>query len=246
MMTDTDDSLLKKINTAVAEHNTAEQAVTTAESAVTTAVSELTSKSMVVGQLLLEAKKRHPKKADFEAFLNLVIGLGRSRAYECMRIAGGGTTEEQSRKRNRERQRKHREAKKKLPKAKPQSKPDPKHESVTETDVTESAKRNLPFDISKYDQALKRAQNAALGTEVPPEPTGTTTTGTTTTGTTTTPLLDFDRSTAAKRSQGSRDPLNEFKYACKTWLPQIADEADRQEALRFAAEMLAGKNAEAA
>ena len=56
-----DQALLDKLNAAVAEHNAAEQAVTTAQS-------ELVSKSKAVGLLLLEARKRHPKVADFEAF----------------------------------------------------------------------------------------------------------------------------------------------------------------------------------
>jgi hypothetical protein len=53
-----DEALLQKINTAVAAANEAEK---TAE----TAKAELVSRSKVVGQLLLEAKKRHPKVADF-------------------------------------------------------------------------------------------------------------------------------------------------------------------------------------
>src|SRR6516225_7220977 len=61
-MAENDEVLLNKINTAVAEHNAAERAVTTAQA-------ELVSKSKVLGQLLLEVKKRHPKAADFEAFL---------------------------------------------------------------------------------------------------------------------------------------------------------------------------------
>ena len=83
-MADNDEVLLGKINAAVAEHNAAVRAVTTAQA-------ELVSKSKVLGQLLLEVKKRHPKVADFEAFLKRVNGLHRSRAYDCMRIAGGRT-----------------------------------------------------------------------------------------------------------------------------------------------------------
>ena len=48
------------------------------EKAVTSAQTELVSRSRVVGQLV-EAKKRHPKVADFEAFLKRVDGLKRSR-----------------------------------------------------------------------------------------------------------------------------------------------------------------------
>jgi hypothetical protein len=66
-MADNDEALLGKINAAVAEHNAAERAVTTAQA-------ELVSKSKVLGQLLLEVKKRHPKAADFEAFLKRVNG----------------------------------------------------------------------------------------------------------------------------------------------------------------------------
>jgi hypothetical protein len=145
-MADNDEALLGKINAAVAEHNAAERAVTTAQA-------ELVSKSKVLGQLLLEVKKRHTKTADFEAFLKRVNGLGRSRAYDLLRLAGGRTTDEELRKDARERVRKHR-AKKKLP--------TPEPVSVTDPDVTESSKRiTQSAEIS--------AQNAAL--DVEPEPT---------------------------------------------------------------------------
>jgi hypothetical protein len=79
-MTDTNEALLSKINAAVAKHNAAEQAVTTAQS-------ELVSKSKVVGQLLLEAKKRHPKVADFEAFEGLRPTAPCRRAHHRRRTA---------------------------------------------------------------------------------------------------------------------------------------------------------------
>jgi hypothetical protein len=210
-MADNDEVLLGKINAAVAEHNAAERAVTTAQA-------ELVSKSKVLGQLLLEVKKRHPKAADFEAFLKRVNGLGRSRAYDLLRLAGGRTTDEELRKDARERVRKHR-AKKKLP--------TPEPVSVTDPDVTESSKRITHSPEISAEE--RRAQNAAL--DVEPEPT---------------PLPDFDRSAEAKRNQRSRIALNEFTYACKNYLPRITEEADRQEALRIVTEMLADKKAKAA
>ena len=210
-MADNDEVLLGKINAAVAEHNAAERAATTARA-------ELVSKSKVLGQLLLEVKKRHPKAADFEAFLKRVNGLGRSRAYDLLRLAGGRTTDEELRKDARERVRKHR-AKKKLP--------TPEPVSVTDPDVTESSKRITQSDEISAEE--RRAQNAAL--DVEPEPI---------------PLPDFDRSAEAKRKQRSRIALNEFTYACKNYLPRITEEADRLEALRIVTEMLADKKAKAA
>ena len=112
-MADNDEVLLGKINAAVAEHNAAEK--------------DLVSKSKVVGQLLLEAKKLHPAKKDFEAFLRRINGLHISRAYDLLRLAGGRVTDEELRKEARERQKKSR-AKRKLPK------PEPQPESVTVTD----------------------------------------------------------------------------------------------------------------
>jgi hypothetical protein len=210
-MADNDEVLLGKINTAVAEHNAAERAVTTAQA-------ELVSKSKVLGRLLLEVKKRHPKAADFEAFLKRVNGLGRSRAYDLLRLAGGRTTDEELRKDARERVRKHR-AKKKLP--------TPEPVSVTDPDVTESSKRITQSAEISAEERL--AQNATLDTESEP-----------------TPVPEFDRSTGVRESQRSQIPLNEFKFACKNWLPKITEEADRQEALRFITEMLADKKAKAA
>jgi hypothetical protein len=150
-MADTDSVLLGKINAAVAEHNAAEQAVTTAQS-------ELVSKSKVVGQLLLEAKKHHPKVADFEAFLKRVKGLKLSRAYDLLRLAGGRTTDEELRKDARERVRKHR-AKKKIP-ARPKSITEPEPVSVTDPDVTESHKRITQSPEISAEE--RRSQNAAL------------------------------------------------------------------------------------
>jgi len=170
-MADNDEALLGKINAAVADHNAAEKAVTTAQS-------ELVSKSKVVGHLLLEAKNRHPKVADFESFLKRVNGLGRSRAYDLLRLAGGRTTDEELRKDARERVRKHR-AKKKLP--------TPEPVSVTDPDVTESSKRITQSPEIRAEE--RRAQNAAL--DVEPEPI---------------PLPDFDRSARRKESNARVSP----------------------------------------
>jgi hypothetical protein len=123
-----DQALLDKINAAVATANEAEAIATTAQA-------KLVSRSRVVGELLLEAKKRHPKIADFEAFLKRVDGLKRSRAYDLMRLAGGRTTDEQLRQEARERQRKSRANKKKVPPPTPRK---PESISVTEPHVTES------------------------------------------------------------------------------------------------------------
>ena len=130
-MTVNERELLAKINAAVAAANAAETKVTTAQA-------ELVSRSKTVGLLLLEAKKLHPAVKDFEAFLRKVQGLKLSRAYDCMRVAGGRTTDEEIRKATRDRVEKHR-ASKKLPGPTPTPKPVPRKLSVTKPDVTESA-----------------------------------------------------------------------------------------------------------
>ena len=142
------DDLLAKINEAVAAANEAETTVTTAQA-------ELVSRSKKVGLLLLEAKKLHPAVKDFEAFLKRIDGLGLSRAYDFLGLAGGRTTEEEIRKATRDRVKKHRTSKK-LPKPAPAPKADPKPEpiSVTSTPVTESAEENA---------ARRKAENAELG-----------------------------------------------------------------------------------
>ena len=203
MKTDTDEVLLGEINKAVAT--------------MAAAQTELVSRSKAVGELLLEAKKLHPAKKDFDAFLRRVNGLHISRAYDLLRLAGGRVTDEELRQEARERQRKSR-AKRKLPKPEPQS------ESVTVTDPPTRIAQSP--EISTQE---RRAQNAALDTESEP-----------------TPVPKFDRSTGMKESQRSQIHLNEFKFACKNWLPKITEEADRQEALRFVTEMLADKKAKAA
>ena len=96
--------LLTKINEAVAAAHEAEKAAETAKG-------ELVSRSKTLGLLLLEGKKLHRKVEDFEAFLKKVPGIkSLSWAYDCMRVAGGRTTDEQLRKDARERQQKVRDA----------------------------------------------------------------------------------------------------------------------------------------
>jgi hypothetical protein len=144
-----DAELLAKINEAVAVANEAETKVTTAQA-------ELVSRSKTVGLLLLEAKKLHPSVMDFEAFLRKVQGLKLSRAYDCMRVAGGRTTDEEIRKAARDRVEKHRK-KKKLPGPTPT--PEPQKLSVTKPDVTETAEideRKAPdLDLSAKERAAK-------------------------------------------------------------------------------------------
>jgi hypothetical protein len=106
---DQDNALLTKLNTAVKAANEAETSVTAAQT-------ELVSRSKVVGQLLLEAKKLHPAVKDFEAYLKRVDGLKLSRAYDLLRLAGGRTTDEELRKEARERRRKSRAKSKTQPK----------------------------------------------------------------------------------------------------------------------------------
>jgi hypothetical protein len=130
---DQDDVLLTKLNVAVKAANEAEASVTTAQA-------ELVSRSKAVGLLLLEAKKLHPKVKDFEAYLKRVDGLGLSRAYDFLRLAGGRTTDEELRKEARERQRKSRATKPKtLPKPTPEPKRPEPEVSVTVTETAESA-----------------------------------------------------------------------------------------------------------
>jgi hypothetical protein len=225
-MANIDEALLGKLNAAVAEHNAAEQAVTTAQS-------ELVSKSKVVGQLLLEAKERHPKVKDFETFLKRVNGLKLSRAYDLLRLAGGRATDEELRQDARDRQRKSR-AKKKAPSpVKP----------ITSEPKPEPTFRDKPYVTESQEISIeeRQAQNADLDAEpeptLPPEPVAM-------------PEPDsmWTRKPVSteKRKEWSRRALNEFTWACKNWLTKVTEEADRQEALRIVTEILADKKAKAA
>jgi hypothetical protein len=157
------DSLLDKIKAAVAKVNEAEKAAETAKA-------ELVSRSRVVGELLLEAKKRYPKVADFETFLKGVNGLKRSRAYDLMRLAGGRITDEQLREEARDRQRKSRSKKTKLPpnspKAKPKEEPEPTFRdkpSVTESPTISTEQRRAEMaalDSSSEERAAKESARA--------------------------------------------------------------------------------------
>jgi hypothetical protein len=118
------------------------------------------SRSQALGLLLLEAKKQHPKKKDFETYLKSVDGLSLSRAYDYLRLAGGRTTDEELREEARERKRKSRDKAKDQPKLKPkQPTPEPKKESVT---VTDSAEESAERRKAEYAQAPEeKAASAA-------------------------------------------------------------------------------------
>jgi hypothetical protein len=141
--------LLEKLNIAVKAANEAEQSVTTAQA-------ELVSRSKTVGLLLLEAKKLHPKVADFESFLKKINGFKLSRAYDLLRLAGGRTTDEELKKETRERVRRHREKQKLSPKPQPLPAPMPPSAITTEYDlsvtVTETAEESAD---------RRKAENAA-------------------------------------------------------------------------------------
>src|SRR5262249_2160234 len=155
-------NLLDKIKHAFAAVNEAEQTTLIAKSEFDKQSTELVSRSKALGLLLLEAKKLHPKVVDFQKYLKDVEGLGLSRAYDCIRLAGGRSTDEELRQDARERQRKSRKKRKRLPPpaatdsvTDTESTPDPKppHEesqpepqpddSVTEPDVTESSEVSI-------------------------------------------------------------------------------------------------------
>jgi hypothetical protein len=165
-----DQALLDKLNAAVAEHNTAEKAHEAAEKAREATHGELVSRSKAVGLLLLEARKRHPKLPDFEAFLKRVNGLKLSRAFDLLRLAGDRVTDEQLRQEARERQRKSRAKKAKIPPpAKPiTAEPKPKPDSVTTPHVTESQeisveqrrRENANLDLSAEERAAKASAHA--------------------------------------------------------------------------------------
>jgi hypothetical protein len=112
-------ALLVKIRAAVKAANKTEAAALKANKLLHNAIKistvvqdKLVSCSKAVGLLLIEAKKLHPAVKDFEAFLKRVNGLKLARAYECMKIAEGRTTDEVVREATRKRVAKHRAAKK--------------------------------------------------------------------------------------------------------------------------------------
>jgi hypothetical protein len=145
MTSNSEHALLKKINKAVAAANEAEATVTTAQA-------ELVSRSKALGLLLLEAKKLHPAVKDFEMFLKRVDGLQRTRAYDCMRVAGGRITDEELRQQERDRKRKTR-AKNKLPK--PVSGTNPLVPESLEVSIEERKAQHAALDQSAEEDAEK-------------------------------------------------------------------------------------------
>ena len=114
--------------------------------------------------LLLEARKLHPAVKDFEAFLKKVHGLGRSRAYDLLRLAGGRTTDDELKKDARDRKRKSRE-KQKETQNKELPKPEPKPISVTEPHVTEipiEDRRQAMADLATAEFTPEEKSDRAL------------------------------------------------------------------------------------
>jgi hypothetical protein len=125
-------------------------AVIGAETTAETAKANLVSHSRALGELLIQAKRRHPAVKDFEAFLKRVDGLKLSRAYDLMRLAGGRITDEKLREEARDRQRKSRAKKKVLPPVKPiTAEPEPTFRDKPH--VTESL--TIPIEQRKADMA---------------------------------------------------------------------------------------------
>lgn len=212
--------LLTKLNEAVAAANAAQ--------------GELVSRSKAVGLLLLEARKLHPKVADFKAFLGKVNGLKSvSWAYDLMKLAGGRTTEAELRKDAADRQAESR-AKKRLakPEPTPEPTPEPKPKQalldsgrVIELgadgfrDVTE--KPSLPAtarqETAEESAERRKAENAEL-----------------------------ELSAEEKAAKQSAHFLSEFIIACRSHLPKITVEADRQKARLLVSELTMVKTKKAA
>jgi hypothetical protein len=206
------DKLLVRLNEAVAAVNEAQK---TAE----TAKAELISRSMTVGRLLLEAKKLYPALKDFNAYLAKVNGLGQSRAYELLALAGGRKTDEEIRQATRNRVKRHRA--KSLPKAKPIPLPEPKlvpeqepvpepgKVSVTSPNVTESEAAEASAEQRKaaYAAAEPADHSAANDSPAPEE-------------------------TWKSNAFGGVSALSMFKAAADQWLPQMS-EPDRVEAINY-------------
>ena len=106
-----DRNLIKRIDDACAQIETAKAA--------------WFDRSVELGKLLGEAKQRHPKVADFEAFLKETkVGINMRWAYECIAMAGDPKEAERLRQANKERVERHRE-KKRL------NKPEPEHKKTS-------------------------------------------------------------------------------------------------------------------
>jgi hypothetical protein len=211
------EKLLAKINEAV-------KAVNEAETNVTTATAELVSRSKTVGVLLLEAKRLHPKVADFEAFIGKVHSLKLSRAYDLLRLAGGRTTDEELRKEARERKQKSRANKKKLPRPAPAlKKPEPESDSVTTPHVTESAEVGIEERKAQHPDLDLNAEERAKQAE----------------------YADW-LNAREEAHKVSAHALAEFIIACRTWLPKVTNQSHRDKARRLVNKMTEPLRAEAA
>ena len=208
--------LLAKITEAVAEASKTE--------------TDLVSRKRELATAALELKQIYPAVKDFEAALGKVNGLkSLSWAYDCMKLAGGRTTEEQLRKDARERQAKSR-AKKKT--SKPIPKPRPKQTLLENGDVIEP-EFELEFrDITENDEVeaemaeasaeRRKAEYAAADVDAA-EPSG-------------------------EKRRAKQAALDEFKACCWRLLPEMstADLAEARSHFDLVAKQCAANNRRAA
>jgi hypothetical protein len=165
------------------------------------------------------------KTKSFEAFLKQVKGIEKTRAYDCMRIAGDRTTDEEIRKETLNRVKKCRDNKKLLSKPPVQEVEPPKVEppkvEPPEISVTVTEK---PADETSAEATAepREAENVAMTDEEKAAQLS---------------AMDAEEKAVVKlfgvtAEELSADNLQSFKFACRNHLPKLS-EFDLKEAKRF-------------
>jgi len=221
------EALVAKIYIAMRAMNKAEKTAAKAQAAATTARAELVSRSKELGVLLLRWRELNPEETWKTIFKR--VGLGRSRAFDCLKIAGGRSTDEELRQDARDRQRKSR-SNGKPPTPAPEL-PEPKQVLLGNGDImtgkpAESVTRSVTdgngdivVESAEASAERRKAENAAADTP------------------TTAPVdpnlepKEFDSSETA-RLRASLLALEQFKHAAAKWLPRMS-EPQRVEAMAY-------------
>ena len=163
------------------------------------------------GLLLLDVSNKHPK--DFTAFLTRsCAGLGRSRAYELMQMAGGRKTVEQIRA----------DTKKRVDRHRAKNKQRPLQETVTDQPEVADAPTIVPNPepTAEASAEQRKAQHAAQDPAAIEAPAIAS-------------ELPTDAPKATPKPKKSKRALAEFKVAVDLWFAMM-DPADKAEAATYA------------
>jgi hypothetical protein len=197
----------------ITEIDAAVKAMNKADKVATTAKETFVSRSKEVGVLLLRWRELNPEETWDVIFKR--VGLGHSRGFDCLKVAGGRRTDEELRQDARERQRRSRLNKKPLTPA-PEL-PEPKQVLLGNGDIMTGKPAEYVTVTDSTQVSAEKNAAADTPTTAPVDPN--------------LGPRAFD-SLETVRLRASLLALEQFKHAAAKWLPRMS-EPQRVEAVVY-------------